>query len=349
MVQPSNVTPATPVPAHLPPFLATESLAVELLTAPPLAPKAPRIVPRRRPGRWLTAASALLVFAMVLNSVVRNDAFQWGVVGDYFTTPAVLDGLLLTLWLTGAVMVLGFLLGTVLAVMRLSANPVLRTLSWGFVWVFRSTPLLVQLLFWFNIGALYPTLSLGIPFGPELFTVETVNLLGPTLTAVIGLTLHESAYAAEVVRGGILSVESGQTEAAQALGLGRRRTLRRIVIPQAMRSIVPTAGNMLIGTLKGTSIVSVLAVHDLLYSTQLIYNQTYQVIPLLMVATLWYIAVTSVLSVGQYYVERHYARGSSRAQPPTPLQRVRGRLASARSRLNKLTASDTRPAAGGER
>ncbi|WP_258564572.1 amino acid ABC transporter permease [Streptomyces himalayensis] len=309
----------------------------------------PRIVPRRRVGRWLAAAGALLVFAMVLNSVVRNPAFQWGVVGRYFTTSAVLDGLLLTLWLTGAVMVLGFLLGTPLAVMRLSGNPVLRTLSWGYVWIFRSTPLLVQLLFWFNIGALYPTLGLGIPFGPEFVTVKTVNLFGPTLTAVIGLTLHEAAYAAEVVRGGVLSVESGQTEAAQALGLSRTRTLRRIVIPQAMRSIVPTAGNMLIGTLKGTSIVSVLAVHDLLYSVQLVYNQTYQVIPLLMVATLWYIAVTTVLSAGQFYVERYYARGNARELPPTPLQRLRGQFAAVRTRLRAATAADARPATGGDR
>ncbi|GAA4820434.1 ABC transporter permease subunit [Streptomyces ziwulingensis] len=292
----------------------------------------PPIVPRRHPGRWLTAAGALLVFALVVNSVVRNHAFQWDVVGRYFTTAAVLDGLLLTLWLTGVVMVLGFLLGIPLAVMRLSANPVLRTLSWGYVWIFRSTPLLVQLLFWFNIGALYPTLGLGIPFGPEFVSVKTVNLLGPTLTAVIGLTLHEAAYAAEVVRGGILSVEPGQTEAAQALGIGRRRTLRRIVVPQAMRSIVPTAGNMLIGTLKGTSIVSVLAVHDLLYSVQLVYNQTYQVIPLLLVATVWYIAVTTLLSAGQFYVERHYARGAARTLPPTPLQRFRFRVSALRAR-----------------
>ena len=309
----------------------------------------PRIVPRRHTGRWLTAGLALLLFAMVVNSVVRNDAFQWGVVGRYFTTTAVLDGLLLSLWLTALVMVLGFLLGTVLAVMRLSANPVLRTLSWGYVWIFRSTPLLVQLLFWFNIGALYPTLGLGIPFGPQFLTVKTVNLLVPTLTAVIGLTRHESAYAAEVVRGGILSVDGGQTEAAQALGLSRGRTLRRIVVPQAMRSIVPTAGNMLIGTLKGTSIVSVLAVHDLLYSVQLIYNQTYQIIPLLMVATLWYIAVTTVLSVGQFYVERYYARGNSRALPPTPLQRARDQVRLLRRRLGAATASDARPAIGGDR
>ncbi|MFI9769072.1 amino acid ABC transporter permease [Streptomyces sp. NPDC052415] len=296
MVTPSDVSPALALPPSKEPGAADD----------------PRIVPRRRLGRLLTAAAALLVLAMVVNSVVRNPAFQWDVVARYFTTAAVLDGLLLTLWLTGVVMVLGFALGIPLAVLRLTDNPVLRTLSWGYVWIFRSTPLLVQLLFWFNIGALYPTLGLGIPFGPQFVSVQTVDLLGPTLTAVIGLTLHEAAYAAEVVRGGILSVDPGQTQAAQALGIGRVRTLRRVVIPQAMRSIVPTAGNMLIGTLKGTSIVSVLAVHDLLYSVQLVYNQTYQVIPLLMVATLWYIGVTTVLGVGQFYVERHYARGSVR-------------------------------------
>ncbi|MCI3150947.1 MULTISPECIES: amino acid ABC transporter permease [Streptomyces] len=342
MVMPSGVTPA---PAAVPPRKQPDA------PAPSPAPDtdAPRIVPRRNVGRWIGAGLALLLFAMLLNSVVRNDAFQWSVVGRYFTTSAVLDGLLLSLWLTAVVMVLGFLTGTVLAVMRLSGNPVLRTLSWGYIWIFRSTPLLVQLLFWFNIGALYPTLGLGIPFGPQFVTVQTVNLLGPTLTAVIGLTLHESAYAAEVVRGGILSVDSGQTEAAQALGLSRRRTLRRIVVPQAMRSIVPTAGNMLIGTLKGTSIVSVLAVHDLLYSVQLIYNQTYQIIPLLMVATLWYIAVTTALSIAQFYVERHYARGGSRSLPPTPLQRLRRRLTALRLWLRRATAADARPAIGGDR
>ncbi|MET8597966.1 ABC transporter permease subunit [Streptomyces althioticus] len=342
MVMPSGVTPA---PSAVPPRKQPDAPT----SSPVPDADVPRIVPRRNVGRWITAGLALLLFAMVLNSVVRNDAFQWSVVGRYFTTSAVLDGLLLSLWLTAVVMVLGFLAGTVLAVMRLSGNPVLRTLSWGYVWIFRSTPLLVQLLFWFNIGALYPTLGLGIPFGPQFLTVQTVNLLGPTLTAVIGLTLHESAYAAEVVRGGILSVDSGQTEAAQALGLSRRRTLRRIVVPQAMRSIVPTAGNMLIGTLKGTSIVSVLAVHDLLYSVQLIYNQTYQIIPLLMVATLWYIAVTTALSIAQFYVERYYARGNSRSLPPTPLQRLRFQLTALQLWLRKTTAADARPAIGGDR
>lgn len=268
-------------------------------TAPPAEPP-PRVVPTRRAGQWVAATVVLVLLGLGLLSVVRNKAFQWDVVAEYFTAASVLRGLGLTLWLTALVMALGFVLGTLLAVFRMSANPVLRAVSWGYVWFFRSTPILVQLLFWFNIGALYPTV-LG---------VHTVNLLGPVAVAVIGLTLHEAAYAAEVVRGGILSVDRGQTEAAQSLGLGRWRRLTRIVLPQAMRSIVPPAGNMLIGTLKGTSIVSVIAVQDLLYSTQLIYHRTYEVIPLLLVATLWYVAVTSVLSLGQHYVERYYARGT---------------------------------------
>ncbi|MCI3275562.1 amino acid ABC transporter permease [Streptomyces cylindrosporus] len=263
-----------------------------------------RIVPQRRYGQWAAAVLVLALLGLAVNSVLRNRAFQWDVVADYFTSDSVLRGLWLTLWLTAVVMVLGFALGTLLAAFRLSANPVLRWVSWGYVWLFRSIPILVQLLLWFNIGALYP----------ELFGVRTVNLLGPVEVAIVGLTLHEAAYAAEVVRGGILAVDRGQIEAAQALGLSRWRRWRRIVLPQAMRSIVPPAGNMLIGTLKGTSIVSVIAVSDLLFSVQLVYHRTYQVIPLLMVATLWYTIVTSVLGVGQYYVEKHYARGSERVR-----------------------------------
>ncbi|MFF2508584.1 amino acid ABC transporter permease [Streptomyces sp. NPDC058067] len=264
----------------------------------------PRIVRRPRTGQWLAAGVVLVLLLIAANSVIRNKAFQWDVVADYFTSASILRGLGLTLWLTALVMALGFALGTLLAVMRLSANPVLRTVSWGYVWLFRSMPILVQLLFWFNIGALYP----------HILGVRTVDLFGPIAVAVIGLTLHEAAYAAEVVRGGILSVDRGQIEAAQALGLGRIRRWRRIILPQAMRSILPPAGNMLIGTLKGTSIVSVIAVQDLLYSAQLVYHRTYQVIPLLLVATVWYVVVTSLLSVGQFYVERHYARGSERTR-----------------------------------
>ncbi|MFE7167538.1 amino acid ABC transporter permease [Streptomyces sp. NPDC057616] len=264
----------------------------------------PRIVPRRRLGQWTAAVAVLALLGLTGQSLLRNKAFRWDVVADYFTTGSVLRGLWLTLWLTAVVMALGFALGTLLAAARLSGNPVLRSVSWGYVWLFRSIPILVQLLLWFNIGALYP----------HLFGVRTVDLLGPVAVAVVGLTLHEAAYAAEVVRGGILSVDRGQIEAAQALGLSRWRRHRRIVLPQAMRSIVPPAFNMLIGTLKGTSIVSVIAVNDLLFSAQLIYHRTYQVIPLLMVATLWYTIVTSVLGVGQHYVEKHYARGAERTR-----------------------------------
>ncbi|GAA2438046.1 amino acid ABC transporter permease [Streptomyces glaucus] len=284
--------------------MPSDTLAQAAAPEIPRKADSPRIVPRRRYGQWTAAAAVLVLLALAVTSVLRNEAFQWGVVADYFTSASVLRGLWLTLWLTAVVMVLGFALGTLLAAARLSANPVLRSVSWGYVWLFRSIPILVQLLLWFNIGALYP----------HILGVRTVDLLGPVAVAVIGLTLHEAAYAAEVVRGGVLSVDRGQIEAAQALGLSRRRRWWRIVLPQAMRSIVPPAGNMLIGTLKGTSIVSVIAVQDLLYSTQLVYHRTYQVIPLLMVATVWYTVVTSVLGAGQFYVERHYARGTERTR-----------------------------------
>ncbi|MFF8865444.1 amino acid ABC transporter permease [Streptomyces sp. NPDC015139] len=285
--------------------MSSDTLA-QVPTAPekPGPANAPRIVPRRRYGQWAAAVLVLALLGAAVTSVLRNKAFQWDVVADHFTSDSVLRGLWLTLWLTAVVMVLGFALGTLLAGFRLSANPVLRAVSRGYVWLFRSIPVLVQLLLWFNIGALYP----------KLFGVRTVDLLSPVAVAIIGLTLHEAAYAAEVVRGGILSVDRGQIEAAQALGLSRWRRGRRIVLPQAMRAIVPPAGNLLVGTLKGTSIVSVIAVNDLLFSTQLIYHRTYQVIPLLMVATLWYAVVTSLLGIGQHFVEKHYARGTEDAR-----------------------------------
>jgi polar amino acid transport system permease protein len=276
----------------------------ELLTA--------RLVAARRPGQWVSAAVLLVLFAMLVNTVITNDRFQWGVVGDYIASGSIMRGLVLTLWLTAAVMSCGFLLGIGLAAMRLSSNPVLRTLSFGYVWLVRSVPPLVQLLFWYEIASLYPQLSLGIPFGREFVTVKTAHLFTGILAAFVGLTVDIAAFSAEIVRGGILSVERGQSEAAEALGLGRGRIFRRIVLPQAMPAIVPATGNLLIGLLKATSIVSVIAVQDLLYSVQLIYQQNFLIMPLLMVATLWYIILTTVLSVGQYFIERYYARGKRR-------------------------------------
>jgi polar amino acid transport system permease protein len=274
-----------------------------------------KLVPLRRPGRWVTALVGLAILGLVLRSVITNPRFQWDVVGRYLTATSVLHGLWLTIWLTAAVMVCGYLLGIGIAAMRLSGNPILRTLSFGYVWLVRSVPPLVQLLFWYELASLYPRLSLGIPFGHEFITVKTAHLFTGLLAAFVGLTIDVAAFSSEIVRGGILSVEHGQVEAAQSIGLPNGRIFRRIVLPQAMPAIIPASGNMLIGMLKATSIVSVIAVQDLLYSVQLIYNQNYLIMPLLLVATIWYVALTSVLSVGQYYVERHYARGTRRHDP----------------------------------
>jgi polar amino acid transport system permease protein len=269
-------------------------------------------VPRRRPGRWISAAALLVLGAMLVNTLVTNKRFEWGTVGDYLLRGPILHGLELTLWLTAAVMATGYVLGVGLAAMRLSGNPVLRALSFGYVWLVRSIPPLVQLLFWYELASLYPRLSFGLPFGPEFVSWRTAHLFSGVLAAYVALSIDVAAFSAEIVRGGILSVDPGQTQAAQALGLSGGRIFRRIVLPQAMPAIVPASGNLLIGMLKATSIVSVIAVQDLLYSAQLIYNQNFRIMPLLLVATLWYIALTTLLSIGQYYVERYFARGTGR-------------------------------------
>jgi len=274
---------------------------------------AARVARPRRTGQWLAAAVAAVLLAMLVHTVLTNPRFQWEVVGQYFASTAILRGLVLTLWLTAAVMICGYLLGTALAAMRLSHNMVLRSVSFGYVWLVRSIPPLVLLLFWYELASLYPRLSLGVPFGPEFLTVRTAHLFTGIVAAFVALTLDVAAFSAEIIRGGLLAVPAGQTEAAQALGLGRWRIFRRVVLPQAMPAIVPASGNMLISMLKATSIVSVIAVQDLLYSAQLIYNQNFQVIPLLLVATLWYVLLTTILSIGQYYVERYYGRGTRRS------------------------------------
>jgi polar amino acid transport system substrate-binding protein len=196
-----------------------------------------RLVTSRRPGHWVGAAVLLVLFAMLVHTVVTNGRFQWNVVGDYFVSRSVMDGLVLTLWLTAAVMTCDFVLGIGLAAMRLSTNPILRSLSFGYVWLVRSVPLLVQLLFWYEIASLYPQLSLGIPFGHEFVTVKTAHLFTGILAAFVGLTVDTAAFSAEIVRGGIVSVERGQSEAAEALGLSRGRIFRRIVLPQAINGV----------------------------------------------------------------------------------------------------------------
>lgn len=291
------------------------------MTSVPLAPsraEVPQAEPvlrvrrRPRPGNWILSAIALLLVAMFVHGLVSNPGWDWPTFAQYFTAKSVLAALWLTIRLTIYGTVLGFALGIVLAAARLSKNPVLQVISWTYVWIFRSIPLIVQLLFWFNIAYLYDKISFGIPFGPSVVTVDTNELLSGLTAAVIGLTLHQGAYFAEIIRGGILSVDEGQLEAAAALGIPRRRQFFRIVLPQAMRSVMPNAANEVISLVKGTSIVSTMAIADLFYQVQVIFGRNGRVVPLLMVATVWYIVITSVLTVVQYYIERHYARGAHR-------------------------------------
>jgi polar amino acid transport system permease protein len=223
-------------------------------------------------------------------------------------------------------MAIGIALGTLLAVMRLSPNPLVSGAAWLYIWFFRGTPVLVQILFWFNISALYPRIPVGIPFAPAFTSFNAQTVITPFVAGMLALGLNEGAYMAEIVRAGIISVDEGQSEAAQALGMTRLLTMRRIVLPQAMRVIIPPTGNETISMLKTTSLVSVVALTDLLYSVQLIYSRTYQTIPLLIVASIWYLIMTTVLTVGQYYLERHFGRGATRSLPETPFQRFRRRF-----------------------
>jgi polar amino acid transport system permease protein len=285
-----------------------------------------RAVPVRRPGRWIAAAVVGLVAVAVARSVATNKRFEWHVVGSYLFDHRVLVGVEKTLELTVIAMAIGVILGVVLAVMRLSPNPLVAGGSWAYIWFFRGTPLLVQILFWNFISALYPEISLGIPFGPSFVHAHANSLITTFVAAILALGLNEAAYMAEIVRAGIISVDEGQTEAAQSLGMTRIQTMRRIVLPQAMRVIIPPTGNETISMLKNSSLVSVIAFAELLYSAQLIYSENYKTIPLLIVASVWYLALTSVAYVGQYFIERRFGRGMSRADGP----RIRARWLSFR-------------------
>jgi polar amino acid transport system permease protein len=281
------------------------------------------IRPVAHPGRWISALVLLLLCAMVIHGLAYNPRFQWQVVGHYLLTVPILTGVEHTMELTVAAMAVGVLLGTILAIMRLSANAVMKAVSYGYVWFFRGTPVLVQLIFWYNLAALYPRLSLGVPFGHVFVSGQTNTLITPWLAAVFGLGLNEAAYMSEIVRAGILSIDPGQSQAARSLGLSSGQTMRQIVLPQAVRFIIPPTGNETIGMLKWTSIVSVLALSELLYSVQAIYSVTYQTIPLLIVACLWYLVLTTILSIGQYYIEKHFARGAGTGTPKGVLGYVR--------------------------
>jgi polar amino acid transport system permease protein len=282
-----------------------------------------RAVPVRRPGRWIAAAVVLVVAVSLVRSVATNPHFEWSVVGEFLFDQRILEGLRVTAELTVIAMAIGVTLGIVLAIMRLSPNPLVSGGSWLYIWFFRGTPVLVQLLFWYNIAALYPEIAIGIPFGPAVVHPNANSLITAFTAAILGLGLNEGAYMAEIVRAGIISVPEGQTDAARSLGMTRLQTMRRIVLPQAMRVIIPPTGNETISMLKTTSLASVIVVDELLFAGQNIYSVNFKTIQLLIVVSVWYMVCTSVLYVGQYYLERYYGRGASRELGLTPLQRIR--------------------------
>jgi polar amino acid transport system permease protein len=281
----------------------------------------------------------LVLAAQIVHGLVTNPFYQWDRFQYWFFRPTIVDGLLITLEVALYSAVLGLLGGIVLALARLSRSPVLRAVSWVYTWLFRSVPLIVVLLFLYNFSALYQTLSVGVPFGPAFFTFDESRLATDMAVAVVGLSLNEAAYASEVVRGGVLSVDQGQHEAASALGLPKRYQFAKIVFPQALRSITPNYVNQLIGLIKGTSLVFYVSLLDLFGSVQSM-GSTYpgDIVPLLLVATAWYLILTSVVSVIQFYVERYYSRGALRTLPPTPLQKARNALRDVRARFRRETA-----------
>ena len=306
-----------------------------------------KVVPVRHYGQWVSVAVLGLLLAMRAHTLffrvasakitckVANAAtschhvmvwrYSWNVVGHYFFTSEILHGLRITLELTVIAMVIGIVLGLLVAVMRMSRNRVLSTVAFVYTWFFRGTPVFVQLFFWSFLGAVYPRLTIGIPFSHITYVHINVNTSFTIFDAcALGLGLNEGAYMSEIARAGLISVDEGQIEAATSLGMTRRQTLRLVTIPQAMRVIIPPTGNEVISMLKTTSLASAVGLIELLGAATNIYSANYEIIPLLIVASLWYLVVTTILSIGQFYLERRFARGALRTPPPTPIQRLRG-------------------------
>jgi polar amino acid transport system permease protein len=265
--------------------------------------------PKRHLFQWAAAAVVLAFAAQVVYGAATNPRLSWGVVADYFFDPRILDGLKITIGLTVISQVLATVLGLAFALMVLSRNPVLRAVARLYIMVFRTVPTIVQMLFWYYLAAVVPALALGIPFGPTLVTLETNAVITQFAAAVIGLSLGEAAFLAEYFRGGILSVPRGQVDAAASCGLTPVRTFRRIVLPQALRVILPAYGNALIINIKNTSVVFVIGAGDLMTRAQLIYSQNFQQIPLLIVVIGWYLILVMLLTLLQRRIEAHYSRG----------------------------------------
>jgi polar amino acid transport system permease protein len=288
-------------------------------------------IPLRRPWRLISAIAVLLVLAAFISSVATNPNIDFGAVGTFIFDKRILEGAWLTIAITAISMVVSTVLAVVIAAMRLSSNPVLSSVSWFYVWAFRGTPLLVQIVLWGYLGLLYENLTLGIPFTEIVFwQIGTNQLVTAFVAGLLALTLNQAAYSSEIVRAGMVSVDEGQREASYSLGMSPLYTFRRILLPQAMRVIIPPMGNELISMLKNTSLLSVIAVLELYTQASMISSQNLKQVELLIVVSAWYLFMTSVLSIPQYYLERRFGRGTSRSLPPTPLQRVRQAVASRR-------------------
>ncbi|MFJ4408129.1 amino acid ABC transporter permease [Streptomyces sp. NPDC088910] len=299
-----------------------------------------KVARTRHYGQWIATFVIISLAALVVNSLITNPRYQWDVVFSYFRDVQVVHGLVTTIVLTVVAMVVGIVIGVLVAVCRDSRNRSVAAAALAYAGFFRGTPLLVQLIFWFNLAALYPVLSLGVPFGPTLVSGEANTLITPYVAAILGLGLNEGAYMSEIVRAGLQSVDPGQTQAAQALGMRRGQIFRRVVLPQAMRVIIPPTGNQTISMLKTTSLVSVIAIPEVLFRVQEIYSRTYEVIPLLITVSLWYLVVTTVLSTGQFYLERHFKRGDTHSPEPSLLAALRAGIVPRRARA----AAPTGPA-----
>ena len=283
------------------------------VSSPPESPAAIDAVPLRHPWRWVAAIVIIILVALFIYGAATNEAYGWATFGKYILDERIVHGVWITIQLTIWSMLLAIVLAVILAVMRLSPNPVFRSVSWVYLWVFRGTPVFVQLVFWGLIPTIYKNIQLGIPFGPTLFHLNIQNLSMYFVLAILGLGFNEAAYLAEIIRAGISSVPEGQSEASTALGMSWLLTMRRTVLPQAMRVIIPPTGNEFIGQLKTTSLaVAVPFTLDLFGRQRDIAAVIFQPIPLLLVAAAWYLLITSILMVGQFYLERYFSRGVSR-------------------------------------
>jgi polar amino acid transport system permease protein len=309
---------AEPSPTHeLPPGLPVAELVV---------------VPRRQYGIWVGVAVALLFAFVILRALATNPAFDWDVAFGYLFHPSIMRGLGNTLLLTVVIMACAIVVGTIVAIMRVSPSIVLQSFASAYVWFFRGVPALIQLIFWFNLSLLFRTVSLSLPFVGPVFSIKTNDFMTPFVSAVVALSLCEAGYLAEIIRAGIKSVPSGQSEAASGLGMSYGQILRRIILPQAMRFIVPPTGNEAISLLKMTSLVTFIAVDDLFYTAQSIYARTFETIPLLIVVAFWYLFVVTVMSIGQHFLERYYGRSDKFSE--SPIERIlRGLFSFRRARV----------------